>query len=86
MASTIKKFKVCKILKITLLGLFFIQNVFALSSENEKQMYLGCYGDSKKYIGSERVKEYCTCVIQMLTNEYSNKQIEEIFKKTQRKL
>jgi hypothetical protein len=36
-----------KILKIIALGLFFISTAFALSPENEKQMYLGCYADSK---------------------------------------
>ena len=70
-----------KILKIIALGLFFVPTAFALSSENEKQMYLGCYVDSKKYIGAERAKEYCSCTIKMLTNEYSNEEIEEIFKK-----
>ena len=71
-----------KILKIIALGLFFISTAFALSPENEKQMYLGCYVDSKKYIGLERAKEYCSCTIQMLANEYSNKEIEEIIKAT----
>ena len=54
-----------KILKIIALGLFFISTAFALSPENEKQMYLGCYMDSKQYIGPERAKEYCSCTIQM---------------------
>jgi len=70
-----------KILKIIVLGLFFIPTAFALSPANEKQIYLGSYADSKKYIGPERAKEYCSCTIQMLANEYSNKEIEEIFKK-----
>ena len=39
-----------KILRIIALGLFFVPTAFALSSENEKQMYLGCYVDSKKNI------------------------------------
>ena len=75
-----------KILKIIALGLFFIPTVFALSPENKKQMYLGCYADSKQYIGPERAKEYCSCTIKMLTNEYSNEEIEEFFKKNLRKL
>ena len=70
-----------KILKIIALGLFFISTAFALSSENEKQMYLGCYTDSKQYIDLERAKEYCSCTIQMLANKYSNEEIEESFKK-----
>ena len=82
MVSTIKKFKVNKILKIIALGLFFIPIAFALSAENEKQMYLACYPDSKKYIGPKRAKEYCSCTIQMLANEYSNEEIEEIIKAT----
>ena len=81
MVNTIKKSKVNKILKIIFIGLFFIPIAFALSPENEKKMYLGCYTDSKKYIGSKRAKEYCSCTIQMLTNKYSNNEIEEIFTK-----
>ena len=75
-----------KILKIIALGLFFIPTVLALSTENEKQMYLGCYADSKQYIGPERAKEYCSCTIQMLAKAYSNKEIEEIFKKKSEKI
>ena len=71
-----------KILKIIGLALFFISSAFALSPENEKQMYLGCYANSKQYIGTERAKEYCSCTIQMLANEYSNEEIEEIIKAT----
>ena len=71
-----------KILKIIALGLLFIPSAFALSSANEKQMYLDCYVDSKKYIDPERAKEYCSCTIQMLAHEYSNEEIEEIIKAT----
>ena len=66
------------------LGLFFSPTAFALSPENKKQMYLACYSDSKKYIGPKRAKEYCSCTIQMLANEYSNEKMEEIFKKKNR--
>jgi len=72
---------VSKILKIIGLGLFFISTAFALSPENEKQMYLSCYADFKQYIGTEKVKEYCSNTIQMLANARSNKEIKEIFKK-----
>ena len=75
-----------KILKIIALELFYVPTAFALSSENEKQMYLDCCMDSKKYIAPERAKKYSSCAIQMLASEYSNEEIEKIFKKNLRKL
>jgi len=75
-----------KILKIITLELFFISTAFALSQKNEKKMYLGCYADSKQYIGPETAKKYCSWTIQMLANKYSNDEIEEIFKKRPREI
>ena len=45
-------------------------------------MYLGCFSNSKQYIGSKRAKEYCVCTIEMIAKKYNDNQITEIFKKS----
>ena len=44
-------------------------------------MYIGCYSNSKTYIGAERAKKYCLCTINKLSEKYSDKEIDLIFKK-----
>ena len=45
-------------------------------------MFLGCYSDSKIYIGANGAKKYCTCTIKMLSKKFSDEEIDLIFKKT----
>ena len=52
----------------------------ALSPEYEKELYIGCYGNSKKYIGLEGAKTYCTCTINKLSEKFTDKDINLIFK------
>jgi len=75
LVSTIKKFKVSKIIKIIALRLLLFPQLLHLVQQIKK-MYFGCYIDFKKYIGPERANEYCSCNIQMLGNEYSNEEIK----------
>ena len=72
----IKKFKI-----IPFLILLLSSNSFAFSPEYEKQMYIGCYGNSKQYLGADEAKKYCICVINKLSQKFSNKGIDLIFKK-----
>tara|TARA_B100000795_G_C22758508_1_gene422556 strand:+ start:117 stop:395 length:279 start_codon:yes stop_codon:yes gene_type:complete len=72
----IKKFKISLVI-ITLLS----SKSIAFSPEYEKEMYLGCYTNSKIYLGSEGAKKYCLCTINMLSDKFSNKEIDLIFKK-----
>ncbi len=44
-------------------------------------MYIGCYGNSKQYLGSDRAKEYCLCTISKLSEKYSDEEISLVFKK-----
>ncbi len=74
--STIKKYK----LLITFI-FFVASKTHALSPEYEKQLYIGCYGDSKKYIGADGAKIYCTCIVDKLSKKFSNKEVDKIFKK-----
>ena len=78
--NTIKKFKQKTSLSCLILILLISSNSFALSPEYQKQLQIGCYSNSKQYIGAKRAKEYCTCTIQMLSRKYNDKEIDKIFK------
>ena len=75
--NTIKKFKFTIILI-----LFFASKSLAFSPEYEKEMFIGCYSNSKSYIGPDGAKEYCLCTIDMLSDKYSDEEIDLIFQKT----
>tara|TARA_B100000795_G_C22542943_1_gene339524 strand:- start:104 stop:391 length:288 start_codon:yes stop_codon:yes gene_type:complete len=75
--NTIKKFKFTIILI-----LFFVSKSLAFSPEYEKEMFIGCYSNSKSYIGPDGAKEYCLCTIDMLSDKYSDEEIDLIFQKT----
>ena len=76
LVNTIKKYK-------TLLTfiLFFSSKGLAFSPEYEKQIYIGCYGNSKQYLGADEAKKYCICTINKLSEKFSNKEVDLIFKK-----
>jgi len=71
----IKKYKLLIIFII-----FVSSKTSALSPEYEKQLYIGCYGNSKTYIGPDGAKIYCTCVVDKLSKKFLNKEIDLIFK------
>jgi hypothetical protein len=72
----IKRFKIISIFIIILSS-----KSLALSPEYEKQIYIGCYGNSKVYLGSEGAKKYCLCTINELSEKFSDKEMDLIFKK-----
>ena len=74
--NTIKKFSA---LLFLILIIFSKSNAF--SPEYEKKMYVGCYANSKAYIGSQGAKKYCLCTINKLSSKFSNEEIDLIFKK-----
>ena len=76
LVNTIKKFKI-----LLIFILFFFTKSMAFSPEQEKEMYIGCYGNSKQYIGADGAKKYCLCTINKLSEKYSNEKINLIFKK-----
>tara|TARA_B110001452_G_scaffold239192_1_gene220094 strand:+ start:413 stop:694 length:282 start_codon:yes stop_codon:yes gene_type:complete len=65
-----------------LLIIIFLINAksHALSPEFEKKLYVGCYGDSKTYIGADKAKIYCSCTVDKLSKKFTDEQINEIFK------
>ena len=71
----IKKFNI-------LLFIFLISSSKSLgfSPEIEQQIYIGCYGNSKQYIGPEKAKSYCLCTLKKLNERFTDDQINKIFK------
>jgi hypothetical protein len=76
----IKKFEIGIKLKLLILLMFLATKSYALSPENEKEIYTGCYPSSKQYIGSEKAKDYCLCTIAMLAMKFNDEQIKLLFK------
>ena len=62
--------------------LLFASKSHALSPEYEKELYIGCYTNSKQYLGNENAKIYCQCTIDKLSAKFNDKQIDEVFSKT----
>ena len=54
---------------------------FAISEQNEKQLYLGCYQNSKQYIGAEKAKNYCQCTVKKLSKKFSDEELDVVFAK-----
>jgi len=61
--------------------LFFTSKSHALSPEYEKELYIGCYTNSKQYLGTDGAKIYCTCTIDKLSEKFSDGEIDEVFSK-----
>ena len=73
--NTIKKYKI-----LVIFTLLFNSKSLALSPEFEKELYVGCYSNSKIYIGSDGAEIYCTCTIEKLSKKFSDNEINQIFK------
>ena len=76
LVNTIKKFKIFLILILS-----FSSASTAFSPEYEREMYIGCYGNSKLYLGPDKAKKYCLCTINKLSERYSDQEIDLIFQK-----
>ena len=72
----IKKYKF-----LLIIILLFSSKTLAFSPEIEQEIYIGCYGNSKIYLGAKKAKKYCLCTIGELNKRYSNEEIVLIFKK-----
>ena len=69
--------------KFNILIFFFLSLISksqSFSPEIEQQIYIGCYGNSKQYIGPEKAKSYCLCTLKKLNEKFTDDQINEIFK------
>ena len=70
----IKKFNI-----FLIFFLFLSSKGFSFSPEIEQQIYIGCYGSSKQYIGPEKAKSYCMCTLKKLNEKFTDNEIKEIF-------
>mgnify|MGYP006118990443 CR=1 FL=1 len=73
-----KKFNL--IFTVIILSFFLNTRGFSLSPEIEKEMYIGCYGNSKQYLGTQKAKSYCQCTIKSLGEKFNDEEINNIFK------
>ena len=74
--NMIKKYKY-----LLILILLFTSKSHALSPQYEKELYIGCYTNSKQYLGNENAKVYCQCTIDKLSAKFNDEQIDEVFSK-----
>ena len=71
----IKKFRL-----ILILLLLTPLKSHAFSEQNEKQMYIGCYQNSKQYLGSDKAKSYCQCTVDKLSKKFTDEELDVVFK------
>ena len=75
LVSMIKKFRLI-IIPFLLIPL----KTLAFSGQNEQQMYIGCYQNSKQYLGANKAKTYCLCTVDKMSEKFSDKELDEVFK------
>ena len=66
---------------LLILILLFTSKSHALSPEYEKELYMGCYINSKQYLGTDGAKTYCQCTVDKLSEKFNDKEIDEVFSK-----
>tara|TARA_Y100000741_G_scaffold358369_1_gene337455 strand:- start:785 stop:1072 length:288 start_codon:yes stop_codon:yes gene_type:complete len=71
----IKKFRL-----ILIIFLLIPLKSHAFSEQNEQQMYIGCYQNSKQYLGAEKAKNYCQCTVNKLSENFSDNELDRVFK------
>ena len=64
------KIKDAKFIIITSLLYLISFESYAFNQQNEQQMYIGCYQNSKQYLGAEKAKNYCKCTIKKLSERF----------------
>ena len=52
----------------------------AFSEQNKQQIYIGCYQNSKQYLGAEKAKTYCQCTVNKLSKKFSDDELDKVFK------
>ena len=75
LVNMIKKFSL-----IFLLFLLIPLKSYAFSEQNEQQMYIGCYQNSKQYLGADKAKTYCQCTVNKLSKKFSDDELDRVFK------
>ena len=75
LVNMIKKFSL-----IFLLFLLVPLKSYAFSEQNKQQMYIGCYQNSKQYLGANKAKTYCQCTVNKLSEKFSDDELDRVFK------
>ena len=75
LGSMIKKYRL-----ILILFLLIPLKSQAFSVQNEQQMYIGCYQNSKQYLGADKAKTYCQCTVDKLSEKFSDDELDRVFK------
>ena len=65
---------------ILILFLLTPLKIQAFSVQNEQQMYIGCYQNSKQYLGADKAKTYCQCTVNKLSEKFSDDELDKVFK------
>ena len=52
----------------------------AFSEQNEQKMYIGCYQNSKQYLGADKSKIYYQCTVNKLSKKFSDEELDAVFK------
>jgi hypothetical protein len=76
LVNMIKKYKY-----LLIFILLVTSKSYALSPEYEKELYIGCYTNSKQYLGADGAKVYCTCTIGKLSAKFNDEEMDEVFSK-----
>ena len=53
----------------------------ALSLKYERELYIGCYTNSKQYLGTDAAKIYCQCTVDKLNEKFNDEEIDQVFSK-----
>ena len=81
LVNMIKKYKI-----VFLLFFLNTSNAYTFNEKNEQQMYIGCYQNSKQYLGAEKAKTYCLCTVKKLSEKFSDEQLEIVFSQKPEKI
>jgi hypothetical protein len=49
-------------------------------------LYIGCYKNSKQYLGADKAKTYCLCIINKLNEKFPNDELDVVFKQKPEKI
>ena len=47
-------------------------------------MYIGCYQNSKQYLGADKAKTQCLCTVDKLSEKFSDRELDKVFKQNQK--
>ena len=74
LVNMIKKYSL-----ILILFLLIPFKSLAFSEQNGQQMYIGCYQNSKQYLGADKAKAYCKCTVNKLSERFSDDELDNVF-------